>query len=252
MDKEEYQFQKRIDELANRSYSQCRYVYTDFLNMAELSQFYEMSGALSFVDFKVYGGHEEAERCMVGFGSEKLCGYEEDFPIACVKIMPRMQKFADRLNHRDFLGALMSLGVTREKLGDIIIKENEGYLFCQDTVGQYIVENLTSVKHTPVACSVIDSRLELPRQEMAEKRIIVSGNRADAIIAKTYKLSREQALNLFREKRVFIGGRCTTGNSQPLKAGDVVSVRGYGKFLCDEEAGNTQKGRLNIMIREYC
>jgi RNA-binding protein YlmH len=251
MNRDEKSLQKRIAELADRSYSQGRYIYTDFLNASELSQFYEMEGQLTYVPHKVFGGMEESERCVVRFGDAEMCGYEEAFPIACIRMEPLMQKFADSLSHRDFLGALMNLGITREKLGDIIIQDNVGYLFCLSSISDYIIDNLSFVKHTHIRCSLCQASDSLSAKELREVQLIVSSNRADAAVARLYKLSREQALILFREKKVFLNGRVLENNSQTLKPEDVLSVRGHGKFIFRSQGGTTQKGRLYVTVAEY-
>lgn len=251
MNQNDYTFQKRIAELAERAYSQSRYVFTDFLNPSERSLFYEMEKEISYVPYRIFGGMEEAERCMICFGSPEMCGYEAEFPIVCVKMEPLIQKFADRLSHRDFLGALMNLGITREKLGDIIVKDNAGFLFCLETVSDYIIQNIDFVKHTHVRCRICRDELELPKPVLCEKQLIVSSNRADAVVAKLYNISREQSLSLFRDKKVFINGRQLEHNSQSLKNRDVISVRGYGKFIFQGESGITQKKRLYVTVSVY-
>ena len=125
---------KRITELAEKAYQNNIYTFSSFLGMSELSDFYAMQRELSFVPQTVFGGYEGAERCIIRFGSEELFGYPEEFPVVCLKIRPLMQKFADDLGHRDFLGALMNLGIDRSTIGDIKVGEKEGYLFCLDTI----------------------------------------------------------------------------------------------------------------------
>ena len=75
--------------------------------------------------------------------------------------------------------------------------------------------------------------------------------RLDAIVAKLYNLSREQSLKLFVEGKVFLDGINMTGNARSLKEGEVVSVRGYGKFIFNGEGGNTKKDKLYIKVSKY-
>ena len=112
---------KRLSELADRSYSKGQFTFTQFLNMAELSVYYEIGKTLNYAKPSVYGGYEGAERAVVRFGNPEELGYEEAFPIDLLEISPVAEKFADDLTHRDFLGALMNLGIERELLGDIIV-----------------------------------------------------------------------------------------------------------------------------------
>ena len=123
--KEEQQLKNRIKDLADKSFRQNVYTFTGFLGLSEQDLFWKMiqKGELSYAAHKLFGGYEEAERVIVRFGAEDDLGYEEDFPIVCVHIKPLIVKFADALSHRDFLGALMNLGIERSTLGDIRVVE---------------------------------------------------------------------------------------------------------------------------------
>ena len=124
------QLKKRFAELAERSYQKNVYVFTDFLNLSEQAVFFEQERELSYAGYTLWGGTESSERRMLRFGTEELLGYEEPFPITCIRIRPAAKKFAEDLNHRDFLGALMHLGIERSVLGDICLRDQEAYLIC--------------------------------------------------------------------------------------------------------------------------
>ncbi len=245
---------KRLTELSEKAYRENRYVFTDFLNVAQLSEYYEMDGKFS-VAASAYGGADGCERCVVGFGSEEEFGYTEPFPITILKIYPAMAKYAEELTHRDYLGSLVGLGIEREKIGDIIIRKNRKdkavYVFVIDNIADYVMENLGYVKHTNVRVEKCDVVPEDIRPQLEEKSIIVSSNRIDAIISKLYNMSREQSIKCFSENKVFLNGICMTSNARPLKEGDMVSVRGKGKFIFDGEGGSTRKDRLYVKVREY-
>lgn len=242
---------KRFEELAERAYSENRYVFTDFLDMSGLSAFYDVERNLAYAGTSVSGGTEGCERCMVRFGSPESCGYEEEFPIELLHIRPLMKKFSDTLTHRDFLGTIIGLGLERTKIGDIVVRDNEAYVFVSDTVSDYIIRNLTRVKHTSVRVDKCDDVPEEIAPKTVEESVIVSSNRLDAIIAKVYNLSRDAAVRYISEGKVFINSREMTGNAKSLKEGDVVSVRGMGKFIFGSEGGTTRKDKLYISIRRY-
>ncbi len=242
---------RRFEELAERAYAENRFLFTDFLDMSQLSNFYDMERELSYAGTLVSGGTEGCERCMVRFGSSDNTGYEEAFPILLLKISPLQKKFSDELTHRDFLGSLIGLGLERTKIGDIVVRDNEAYVFTADSIGDYITETLNKVKHTSVKvekCSKVPEQLA---PKFSEESIIVSSNRLDAVIAKVYNLSRDLAVRCISEGRVYINGREMTGNAKSLKAGDIVSVRGKGKFIFESEGGTTRKDKLYISIKRY-
>lgn len=248
---EEERMKKRFVELAEKSYQSNLYTFTTFLNEMEINLFYQSTHEFSHVPYTLFGGMEECERQMVRFGAEEALGYEEAFPITCLKIQPLIQKFADELTHRDILGALMNLGIKRETLGDITVKKNVGYVFCNDKIADFIVKDLTKVKHTNVVCTRLS---EIPADwsvQVEELKIQAESERIDGIISKVFRLSRTESLELFRTKKIFINGQLCENNSRCLKANDTVSVRGYGKFLYDGAMSVSKKGKKNIVVRKY-
>ena len=105
---------KRIKDLAEASYSQNRYTFTKFLSAEELSLVDQIKSDIKYVDYSTFGGHEMCERQIIRFGSPETLGYEENFPITTLLIEPLIDKFSDNLTHRDYLGAIMNLGIKRE------------------------------------------------------------------------------------------------------------------------------------------
>ncbi|MCM1183761.1 MAG: YlmH/Sll1252 family protein [Roseburia sp.] len=251
MDAEDTFFKKRLEELANKAYTNGQYLFTGFLSAAELSLYYGMERELSYVPVTVFGGTRDCERVMLRFGDEALCGYEEPFPIACIEISPVVEKFGEELSHRDYLGALMNLGIERGTLGDIIIQGKRAFLFCTEKMAAYIVENMDKVRHTNVRCALAKEVPESTVTRLERTAVQVSAERADGIIAKVYKLSRSECVELFRAKRVFVNGRLNENNSGLLRNGDMVSVRGYGRFQYVGVTRETKKGKLNVEIDLY-
>lgn len=242
---------KRFRELARKSYQNNQFTFTVFLSLADMACFYELEKELSYVPYKAFGGSEMCERVMIRFGSEEELGYLEEFPITCIEAKPLAAKFADTLTHRDFLGALMNLGIERSTLGDIFVEDNAGYIFCMDSMADFIVENLGKVKHTSVLCRKAEKIPEFAEKDRREVKIQISSERVDGVVAKVYRLSREEALSFFRQKKVFINGRLCENNSCQLKKDDVVSVRGCGKFEYSGEQGVSKKGKINAVVVCY-
>jgi RNA-binding protein YlmH len=236
---------KRLRELALRAYDRNYTTFSDFLNIDEISILKSQNLASQY---ELYAGYDLGERCVAGFGDNIE---KSQFPIMCIKISPLQMKFADNLSHRDFLGSLMNLGINRNTLGDIVIENNIGYLFCLDTIGNYIVDNLTRIRHTSVKCEIITETPNFSSKIPKEKEIIVSSLRLDAVIAGVYKLSRNNASQLIRAENVYINSRLTTKESVLLKDGDIVSVRGNGKFIYNCQIKSTKKSRNIISIGIY-
>ncbi len=240
--------QKRFDELSQRANERGYTVFSDFLGLSEIS---ELSAMRFSAPVTLWGGYEEAERCVACFGDRDYFNDNSDYPIKCILIKPVNQKFADSLSHRDFLGSLMGLGIRREVLGDIIINENCGYLFCLDTIADYIIENLTQVRHTTVKCEITETIPAdvLPQPENRE--IIVSSERLDVIVSAIYKMSRSQVLPIFHTEKVFVNGAIKTSPSATLNIDDKVSVRGFGRFIYKGVLRTTKKDRLVIGVEVF-
>lgn len=235
---------KRLAELSHRAFERGYTTYSTFLNLQEISILKSLKLESKY---NLFGGYENADRCVASFSNDKVYSY----PIVCIKIEPLQQKFSDKLTHRDFLGALMNLGIEREMLGDIKILNNEGYLFCLDKTSQYIVDNLSSIKHTSVKCKIIDDIPELFDQLPDEKEYIVSSLRIDTVVSAVFKMSRNSASQLINQEKIFINSKTVYKDSVQLKEGDVVSVRGYGKFIYSQTVNETRKHKMVVAIRLY-
>lgn len=242
----------RLQDLAKRAYRQNIYTYSGFLTPAELAVFYEKQADFSFISSSCFGGTPDCERQMIQFGSEEEFGYPGVFPIAVVLAEPLLEKFSDKLSHRDFLGALMNLGIERSVLGDILVKDGvRAYIFCQETIADYIMENLTKIKHTNIKTTLVDGMAEELKPELADLHVIVPAPRFDAVVAAAIHCSRSETLQLFRAKKVVRNGKTEERNSLVLKEGDIFSVRGYGKFQYVNAGSETRKGRVNVYLKKY-
>lgn len=249
--KEEQVLKGRLTDLARRAYQQNIYTYSDFLSPAELAVLEELRKELSYIHIETFGGNEQCERQLVSFGSEEEFGYPGYFPIQVVEVTPLAEKFSEALTHRDYLGALMHLGIRRGTLGDILIKDKTAYIFCLESIADYIVAELSKVKHTCVMCKITDMNVPALAPTLKEESFPVASLRLDIILACLLKCSRSEALSLFEEKLVTLNGRVTGRNSILLKDGDIFSVRGHGKFIFVSAGGSTRKGKIYVTIKRY-
>jgi RNA-binding protein YlmH len=249
---DEYELLKRrMVELARRSYNSGIFTFTDFLGLAEQSAFSEVSREISGIPYSAFGGAEGAERVMIRFGSEEELGYSQPYPISTLKIEPLSQKYAEKLTHRDFLGAIMNLGIERDTLGDIVIIDNVGYLFAKEDIAAYLAESLTKVRRTDVKSTVTDSLPEGELYRTERRSVQANGERLDALVAKVFSLSREDAQSLFKKRLVFANGRQIDSTSYIPKEGEKISVRGHGRFIYLGPQSLTRKGKMNIAIEVY-
>lgn len=245
--KELQQLKKRFQELADRAFRQNLFTFTGFLSLAEQDILWQaVDQTPAFVT--LYGGTDQAERQMARFGDPAELGYEEEFPLTCVCVEPLAEKFAENASHRDFLGAIMNLGIERSTVGDIILDGKKAYVFCTGAIAPWLMENLEQVRHTHVKCREADVTDRMPERKLSYREENVASLRCDSIVAAAWNLSRSQSQELFRQKKVYVNGRLTENNSGTLKPEDVVSARGFGKFIFRGEKRTTKKGKLVVGI----
>lgn len=234
---------KHFADLQRRAENSGRTVFSDFLGMSSVS---ELNAMHLYPSPVFWGGFSGAERVVAAFGECE----NEDFPISVISVKPVNQKFADELSHRDFLGAVLGLGIKRDVIGDIIINENCGYMFCLDSIADFITENLGEVKHTTVKAEKCEELPSFVVLEPESAEYIVSSRRLDVLTAAVFGLSRKSAAELFSKEKVFVNG-CLKGASYIVSDGDSVSVRGFGRFAVVQELRRTKKDRAVMALKVY-
>ncbi len=239
---------KRFEELAERARRSCVYTYSSFHSTETASLAYRVA---SENEVTMWGGTDNSERVVVRFGDPKELGYEEDFPIRIVCVKPKQEKFAGDMTHRDFLGAVLNLGIERDVVGDILISEHTAYLFVLEELADFVCLELERVRRTAVKCEPVE---EIPAgllPKLAEETVTVASPRLDAVLAKLYHLSRGDAKSLFEAEKVTVNGRICTNPETVLKPNSKVSIRGFGKFEYRGEEHATRKGKTGITIWRY-
>ena len=228
MEKEEQLFKKRIQELAQNAYSRDIPLHTDFLTLAEQTVFQNMSATLPPVKFVLSGGFPMSERKVLCF----LASYEEELyapPFVCLKIAPANRRFAEELTHRDYLGAIMNLGIERSMIGDIVLQEGNAWVFVMEKMSRYLAENLTMIRHTSVITEITSDFSDLPEPETEEVSGTVSSVRLDSVVALCARLSRTKAAVYIEGEKVSVNGAVCTNVSLNLRGGEILSIRGIRK-----------------------
>lgn len=249
-EKDEHFLINRYIELANMAYDRNIHTCTDFLNMNEIDTFNSIKGKLPPVNIEFAGGNNYAERKIIIFAPLEAY-YEFKVPIVVLKIAPANPQYADVLTHRDFLGAILNLGIVRSKIGDIFIKNNIAYVYCLEDIAKFISDNLTKIKHTIVKTDITDYKDISITPDFKEIMGTIANVRLDSLIATAFGSSRNSIIPLIESGKVFINSKMTTNNGASIKDGDIISVRGKGRFIFDGVIKTTKKGRNLIKIRLY-
>lgn len=250
MNKEELLLQKRLVELSRIAYTREIVTFSEFLNLNELNILHTTPKNMLLSQYKTYGGYGLSERQMAAFLPDALY-YEYQYPIQAIQITPSSRKFAEELSHRDYLGAVMNLGIERSKIGDILTRDGSAILFVNEDLASYITEQLTRVKHTVVnAAPVFDFREDYQPDYETIKGSVAS-IRLDTVLSLAFPLSRSKLTSYIEAGRVFVNGKLISSNGYRLKEGDIISVRKMGRILYDGILSETKKGRYMITVRKF-
>ena len=250
MNKEELLLQKRLVELSRIAYTREIVTFSEFLNLNELNILHTTPKNMLLSQYKTYGGYGLSERQMAAFLPDALY-YDYQYPIQIIEISPVNRKFAEELSHRDYLGAVMNLGIERCKLGDILIEDGKAILFAKEELASYIMEHLTRIRHTTVKTSILPAFEDSYEPRYEELKGTVASVRLDTVLSLAYPLSRSKVTGLIEGARVFVNGKLVTSNGYRLKEGDIRSVRKMGRIGYNGILSETKKGRYMVSIRKY-
>ncbi len=250
MTREEQQLEKHFRDLARTAYQRGIAVFSDFLNLNELNIFQSLRPEFSYLKMESFGGYELAERQIAVFRPEAPVFYA-DYPICCLKMTPLNVKFAESLNHRDYLGAILNLGLERTCLGDILVEDDAAYLFCLERMADFIRENLTRIRHTSVYVEQVEAEDFHYEPKYKEVGGTVASVRLDKLLALAFNASRSSLTGLIEGGKVFVNGKLVTSNGYEPKEGDLVSVRGMGRFRFQGTGGQSKKGREYVTLWRY-
>lgn len=200
------------------------------------------------VDFA--GGYRGAERARAVFLHEDFPGTVTDYEIDCLEAKWNGQ-FA-RLSHRDVLGALMSLGIERDRLGDLLVTADAVKIVCDSKMADYILLNLAQIGAVGVSCERVALEDIPPKEERCKEiRATVASLRVDSIVASGFGSSRSRAAADIAADKLKLNWQPVKNASRMVKAGDVLSMRGRGRLEVAEVCGTTKKGRTVVVLKRY-
>lgn len=160
-------------------------------------------------------------------------------------------KFID-FSHRDCLGALMGLGFERKCIGDIIVRDYGFDVLTNGEIDDYLMLSELNIKRVPMRANRVEfNDWFAPERKLKMISILVQQTRCDAIIAKVYNLSRNQAAETIKAGLVQINHQVMMNPSKLCEVGQVIAVRGYGKFVVDSIDGMSKKGKIKLTIGKY-
>ena len=230
--------------------------YTDFLDMYQVALVENFFRKIKFKNYKLYGGYEEAERKVAIIYPEK---YDEEMIkknynkiLKVVKIiLPEEEK--GKYSHRNYLGGIVKLGLKREKVGDIVVSKKGAEIITLTEFSKILLQQLPSLtrfENSKIIEKEID-KLEIQEVNIEEVKIIVPSLRMDNIVSDLIRTSRNKAVEVIKQERVFVNGQNETKPSKLIKIGDKITVRGKGRFVVKQIEGTTRSGRTVLVIEKF-
>lgn len=221
--------------------------FTKFISPHEVAVFRQFANISPFVQPLIWGGWEQAERCVVGFFPDFAEPVSDAFPICGLRL-----ESAQEIGHREILGSVLGLGIERSLIGDILPEKNSAVLFCLDSIADFIRLNLTRIGRKKVSVE----RLDLAEIAIAPKKTkkiggTVASLRLDSVIGLAVGKSRTKAHDLIVAGLVQRNWMTEENPSCLVAEGDVFSVRGMGRMKLSEVGGMSKKGRIWITMEQY-
>ncbi len=202
--------------------------------------------------FHFFGGYPDAERKMLVYLPEYLeesALMEADSPVVCLHASFYE---GDSPNHRDFLGALMGIGIGRETVGDICVGKDHCDFFVTAEIAPYLQQNFLSAGRAKLRLSAIPlSQAAIPEPEVKQVKDTLASLRLDSVISSGFRIGRSLASQYVCAGKAAIDGLPCEKPDKAVTQGAKISVRGLGKIKLTAVNGQTKKGRISVVIDRY-
>lgn len=219
--------------------------HTDFLDPARCAAFMTVLAGRKTrgLAYLPQGGYTHAERKVIVFQPE----FEDGAPSPIVPLaITYNKKFSSAPSHRDYLGAVIGLGLDRGKVGDICLAEGGATMYVLEEVAYFIAESLTQAGRTSINIEVGQTLAEA-EPTGKEKRITVASMRLDGVLSAALNLSRGKAAALIEKEKVFVNWKLAK-KTHTIAVGDAITVRGVGRVTIDEECGTSKRDRIVLVV----
>ncbi|WDM20551.1 RNA-binding protein [Paenibacillus polymyxa] len=224
---------------------------TDFLDPRQQYILETLASKEDKVTIRVDGGYmaSERKRALIAPDYSYLDG--EEMGIEVLSITSDDLKIGT-LEHGDYLGALLGLGIKRGKIGDIHVLDDGCHVLVASEIGDFMTMHLQQVHRVHVWTELLPvASLRTKEVALETLDLTVASLRLDGIASDVYKLSRSKVLTPIRAGRCRVNWKVEENPSTPLKAGDVISMQGFGRFKVLETDGMTKKGRFRVKIGKF-
>lgn len=231
---------------------------TDFLDMRQRQLLEKLLMEIKFNNYIAYGGYKTAERTSIVIYPDKLedifkndlFDYNTIFSVIKINLPNELKGM---YSHRNYLGAVIKIGIKREKVGDIITSKDGAELIVLKENEKYLLNGLKDLTRFSKAefetIKINELKIEEPKTQIV--KIIIPSMRIDSIVSEIIRTSRAKALAIIKEERVFVNHELVVKGSKEVKENDIITVRGKGRFKIKEIISNTRKGNLVLEVEKY-
>lgn len=248
---DERAFVERMAKVVDRVADRHELRLTDFLDPRQAEIVDMLVRRTSDLHMKLAGGHEGAERCRAVLAPDYVPLDSLDEGLILIRITSGDAKLAE-LDHGDYLGALLGLGIKREKIGDLHVAPDGCQCVVAAELAGFIDMNLRQVHRVSVMTEQLDiGELEPVMPDVAEMTVSVASLRLDGIAGEAWRLSRAKIVEPIRAGRCRVNWKVEPNPARLLQEGDTVSLRGFGRFQLQRIEGTTKRGRLRVTIAKF-
>lgn len=197
----------------------------------------------------LFGGYPEAERCMLGVFPD---WQEPDNSVFPIKVLEIKKKYDKELTHRNYLGTILSLGIERNKIGDILVGKDVSYVFAAEDIAEFIKDNIRKIAGCGVDIRVCEPEdIKVPEKSFEIIGIVAASMRLDAVVAAMLKLSRSEAKAFIMSGRISVNHIEKEQTDFLLSEKDLLSVRGFGRAEIFEIGNKTRSDRIHVVLKKY-
>ncbi|SCX87023.1 YlmH family RNA-binding protein [Alkaliphilus peptidifermentans] len=227
---------------------------TDFLTPYHGKAIINILVGIKGINYIFNGGYDGAERRVITIFPDYMEAESINVPIAPIEVVGSAH--FNKCTHRDYLGAILGLGIKREKLGDILVHDDgSNQQVCQiiikEDLKDYILFNLDQVGNCRVNTKEITyNDILVPRLDYKEYSGNVSSLRLDAVLGSAYNLSRSVAQSIINKELVSVNWEIIKKSGYEIKCDDVISVRGKGRVYITEVGGRTRSDRIKLSFKK--
>ncbi len=243
-------FAGKIIDKGLQAIKQRRTILTGFLDPYQQKVAEKVLHKIPDVSFFNYGGYPGTERTRIAIMLSCYKQETHDIEVAYLLISGNFKFIA--INHRDVLGALLSLGLKRETLGDISVSEVAVKVIVTKEVAPYIISNLKQIHQSAVKIELLEAdSFELPAKRLKEIKGTVASLRLDAVASLGYGVSRTKMVAVIKAEQVKVNWQPVKNSAAILKEGDVISIAGKGRVELALMTGKSRKGRVRLVLKKY-